>query len=119
MRYLRPILALLLLVLLPTLFLWKLTLAGRILVGLDPFNFFYPYHDGVAAAVAAGRLAEWNAMLFGGVPFLADSQAQVLYPFGWPFLSAFFNTSLSPCLLMVFNTFAETLRVTQRSSSGR
>ncbi len=76
----------LLLALLPALFLWKLTLGGRILVGLDPFNFFYPYHDALAAALAQGRLPQWNPSLFGGVPFLADSQAQAFYPLGWLFL---------------------------------
>lgn len=81
-----PRLSVLLLALLPLLFLWKLTLAGRILVGLDPFNFFYPYHDALAAAFAEGRLPEWNPALFGGVPFLADLQAQVFYPLAWPFL---------------------------------
>lgn len=86
MRTLKTTLALLILLLLPALFLWKLTLAGRILVGLDPFNFFYPYHDAVARAVAAGQLPEWNPMLFGGVPFLADSQAQFFYPLSWLFL---------------------------------
>ncbi|HEX8681937.1 MAG TPA: hypothetical protein VF707_06465, partial [Ardenticatenaceae bacterium] len=79
-------LSVLFLALLPALFLWKLALAGRILVGLDPFNFFYPYHDALAASFTAGRLPEWNPALFGGAPFLADSQAQVFYPLGWPFL---------------------------------
>ncbi len=71
--------------LLPILFLWNLTGAGRILVGGDPLNFFYPHHDGVAAVLAMGRLPEWNPYLFGGVPFLADSQAQVFYPPAWLF----------------------------------
>lgn len=70
---------------LPLLFMWKLTIAGRILVGGDPLNFFYPYHDGVASALAAGRLPEWNPYLFGGVPLLADSQAQFFYPLSWLF----------------------------------
>ena len=87
MRFLKSLLSLLLLAVLPAVFLWKLTIAGRILVGLDPFNFFYPYHDAVAAALNAGLLPEWNPALFGGVPFLADSQAQLFYPLSWPFLS--------------------------------
>jgi len=87
MRFLKSIFSFLLLACLPALFLWKLTIAGRILVGLDPFNFFYPYHDAVAAALNAGQLPEWNPALFGGGPFLADSQAQLFYPLSWPFLS--------------------------------
>lgn len=85
MRIIRPVLITILFFLLPVLFLWKLTVAGRILVGGDPLNFFYPYHDGVAAALATGRLPQWNPYLFGGVPFLADSQAQVFYPMAWLF----------------------------------
>ncbi len=87
MRFLKYVFSFLLLICLPALFLWKLTIAGRILVGLDPFNFFYPYHDAVAAALNLGQLPEWNPALFGGVPFLADSQAQLFYPLSWPFLS--------------------------------
>jgi hypothetical protein len=86
MLYLKRLVPLFVLFLLPVLFLWRLTLGGRILVGLDAFNFFYPYHDAVAASLRAGRLPEWNPALFGGVPFLADSQAQLFYPLGWPFL---------------------------------
>lgn len=83
MSRLRQALPWLLLALLPALFFWRLTLAGRIMVGLDPLNFFYPYHDAVRAALAAGRLPAWNPALFGGVPLLADSQAQVFYPPNW------------------------------------
>ncbi|MCZ7575097.1 MAG: YfhO family protein [Ardenticatenaceae bacterium] len=71
---------------LPPIFLWKLLLTNRILVGLDAFNFFYPYHDFAASALRAGRLPLWNPHLFLGVPFLADSQAQLLYPPNWPLL---------------------------------
>lgn len=71
---------------LPPLFLWKLLLTNRILVGLDAFNFFYPYHDFAARALRAGRLPLWNPHLFLGVPFLADSQAQLLYPPNWPLI---------------------------------
>lgn len=71
---------------LPLLFLWKLLLTNRVLVGLDVFNYFYPYHDFAAAALGAGRLPLWNPHLFLGVPFLADSQAQLLYPLNWPLL---------------------------------
>ncbi|MGH2543689.1 MAG: hypothetical protein ACRDIB_12865, partial [Ardenticatenaceae bacterium] len=35
--------------------------------------------------LGAGRLPEWNPTIFGGVPFLADSQAQLFYPLSWPF----------------------------------
>lgn len=84
-HFVKNTLIIILFFLLPALFLWNLTVAGRILVGGDPLNFFYPYHDGVAAALATGQLPEWNPYLFGGVPFLADSQAQVFYPLAWLF----------------------------------
>jgi hypothetical protein len=95
MRVLRIGVIILLFFLLPALFMWKLTLAGRILVGGDPLNFFYPYHDGVATALAAGRLPEWNPYLFGGGPFLADSQAQVFYPLAWLFWGVDAPTTLT------------------------
>src|SRR5690606_38257932 len=74
------------LLVLPFLFLWKLLLTNRILVGLDAFNYFYPYHDFAAAKLLAGELPLWNPHLFLGVPFLADSQTQLLYPPSWPLL---------------------------------
>ncbi|HYN89164.1 MAG TPA: hypothetical protein VER55_11565, partial [Ardenticatenaceae bacterium] len=74
------------LAILPLLFLWKLLFTNRILVGLDAFNYFYPYHDFAATALGAGHLPLWNPHLFLGVPFLADSQAQLLYPPNWPLL---------------------------------
>lgn len=74
------------LVALPLLLLWQLLLTNRILVGLDVFNFFYPSHDFAAAALRSGRLPLWNPHLFLGVPFLADSQTQMLYPPAWPLL---------------------------------
>jgi hypothetical protein len=71
---------------LPLLLLWRLLLTNRILVGLDLFNYFYPYHDFAATSLLSGRLPLWNPHLFLGVPFLADSQAQLLYPLNWPLL---------------------------------
>jgi hypothetical protein len=100
MPHLKRLLPLFVLLLLPVLFLWRLTLAGRILVGLDAFNFFYPYHDAVAASLREGRLPEWNPALFGGVPFLADSQAQLFYPLGWPFLLLDAPTALAWSIIL-------------------
>lgn len=64
---------------LPLLF-WSGLAAGRILVGVDLFTYFYPLRDAVSAALRAGRLPLWNPYLFLGVPLFANIQAGTLYP---------------------------------------
>ena len=61
-------------------FFWKLAFTNLILVGVDVFCYFYPYRAYAAQAVQQGHLPLWNPYLFMGVPFLANSQAGVLYP---------------------------------------
>ncbi len=78
---LMPPLALLALV---ALFFWKLAFTDLILARGDTFLYFYPYWQYRAQALLAGRLPLWNPLLFMGAPFLANSQAGVLYPFNWP-----------------------------------
>jgi hypothetical protein len=56
-----------------------------VIAGGDLFLYFYPYWAEAARALQAGRLPLWNPYLFMGVPFLANSQAGVLYPLNWPF----------------------------------
>ncbi len=56
----------------------------------DTFYYFYPYWEHRARALLSGEIPLWNPYLFMGAPFLANSQAGVLYPFNWPL--AFFNT---------------------------
>ena len=63
---------------------WRIALAGRVLAGGDIFSYFYPYWAAATRALRAGRLPLWNPHLFMGVPFLANSQAGVLYPPNWP-----------------------------------
>ncbi len=65
-------------------FFWKILLTNLILTGVDVFTYFYPYRDYAAEAVRRAHLPLWNPYLFLGVPFLANSQAAVLYPFHWP-----------------------------------
>lgn len=76
--------ALLLLGLLLLLAFWHIGPAGRVIAGGDLFTYFYPYWAEAARAFRAGRLPLWNPYLFMGVPFLANSQAGVLYPLNWP-----------------------------------
>ena len=68
------------------LFFWKIALTNRVLAGVDVFAYFYPYRDLASAALRAGRLPLWNPYLFMGAPFLANSQAAVLYPLHWPLI---------------------------------
>jgi len=64
---------------------WHIGPAGRVIAGGDLFLYFYPYWAEAARALQTGRLPLWNPYLFMGVPFLANSQAGVLYPLNWPF----------------------------------
>ncbi len=65
------------------LFLWKLAFTNLILARGDTFLYFYPYWAYRAQALLAGRLPLWDPLLFMGAPFLANSQAGVLYPLNW------------------------------------
>jgi hypothetical protein len=67
-------------------FFWKIALTNRVLVGLDLFAYFYPYRDYAREMLLSGQMPLWNPYLFMGAPFLANSQAAVLYPLHWPFL---------------------------------
>lgn len=74
-----------------SLFFWKLLFTNLILGRGDVFFYFYPYWSAAADALRSGRLPLWNPELFMGAPFLANSQAGVLYPLNWP-LWIFFDT---------------------------
>lgn len=73
------------LVSLVVLFLAPLVLTNRILAGLDVLTYIYPYRQHAAEALRAGRIPLWNPYLFMGVPFLANPQAGVFYPFNLVF----------------------------------
>jgi len=85
---LKSLLPLLILVLLTLLFFWKILFTNLILVGVDVFLYFYPYKAYATESLLAGRLPLWNPHIFMGVPFLANSQAGLLYPLNWLFLWA-------------------------------
>lgn len=63
---------------------WRLALTNLVLARGDVLLYFYPLWDYRAEALRSGRIPLWNPYLFMGVPFLANSQAGVLYPFNWP-----------------------------------
>lgn len=67
-------------------FFWKMAFTDLILPRGDTFVYFYPYWTYRNAALSAGRLPLWNPLLFMGAPFLANSQAGVLYPPNWAFI---------------------------------
>lgn len=46
----------------------------------DTGVYFYPHKAMVAAALHAGRLPQWNANEFGGLPLLADPNFNVFHP---------------------------------------
>ena len=70
--------------LLVLLFYWKLAFTNLILARGDTFLYFYPYWAYRAQTILAGHLPLWDPYLFMGAPFLANSQAGVLYPLNWP-----------------------------------
>lgn len=61
-------------------------LFGRIYFSLDTFAYFYPMETYYASSLRAGQLPLWNPYIFGGAPFLANSQAGVYYPLNLAFL---------------------------------
>lgn len=72
------------LIVLSVAFFWKMAFTDLILPRGDVFTYFYPLWAYRNAALSAGRLPLWNPYLFMGAPFLANSQAGVLYPPNWP-----------------------------------
>ena len=50
----------------------------------DAFDYFIPYRAYASHVLRTGHIPLWNPYLFMGVPFLANSQAAVLYPLHWP-----------------------------------
>lgn len=62
-----------------------LALLGRVLGGYDTFVYFYPLRSYIAETLGQGRLPLWNPYLFGGAPYLANTQTAVFYPGTWIF----------------------------------
>lgn len=62
------------------LFFARLAFTNLIVARGDMFLYFYPYWSYAADAVRHGHIPLWNPYLFMGAPFLANSQAGVLYP---------------------------------------
>ncbi len=71
------------LILLVIAFFWRMAFTDRILPRGDMFTYFYPYWAYRNLILRTGHLPLWNPYLFMGAPFLANSQAGVLYPPNW------------------------------------
>src|SRR5262245_41201488 len=56
---------------------------GYVLLGFDPFVYFYPLMTYRDARLGAGELPLWVPDYFLGAPFLANPQTGVLYPPNW------------------------------------
>ncbi len=104
-------------------FAWRLALTQGILGRGDTFLYFYPYWEYRAQALLAGRLPLWEPLLFMGAPFLANSQAGVLYPPNWPL--AVFSAPLAVKIalvthlaLMALGTYAFARRAAGQSRLG-
>ncbi len=90
----------LVLLFIPVIF-WRMSFSNLIFARGDTFYYFYPYWEHRARAILAGEIPLWNPYLFMGAPFLANSQAGVLYPFNWPL--AFFDTPYAVKLSTLFH----------------
>ncbi len=82
-RFRLDLIAILILIVVVLLFFWQYALTAKILPRGDAFIYFYPYWDYKHEVMRNGQLPLWNPYLFMGVPFLANSQAGVLYPPNW------------------------------------
>jgi hypothetical protein len=94
--------ALLALALLVVAFFWRMVFTDHILPRGDVFTYFYPYWEFRSAALRAARIPLWNPYIFMGAPFLANSQAGVLYPPNWPL--TWFDTPTAVKVAIVAHT---------------
>jgi hypothetical protein len=62
------------------LWLWPITLAGRMPLGGDVTSFFLPLMEQYRRALVAGEIPFWNELWGYGFPTLAESQTGVFYP---------------------------------------
>jgi hypothetical protein len=79
--------AVLLLLVLPGLYFWRLFtpyLPDQMTLAEGDFNVeFFPLTRAIAAVVRGGDLPLWNPWSDGGQPLLADPQAAIWYPLNW------------------------------------
>lgn len=106
-------------------FFWRFVFTDLILPRGDVFTYFTPYWHYRNEALLAGRIPFWNPILFMGVPFLANSQAGVLYPPNWLFTALDAPTAIKYSIILhivwaVLGTYLfarRTLRISILSAS--
>jgi hypothetical protein len=81
-------------------FFWRLVFTPLILPRGDVFTYFYPLWAYRNTVMQTGHLPLWNAYLFMGAPFLANSQAGVLYPLNWPLIGLEAPDAVKAALVM-------------------
>jgi hypothetical protein len=68
------------LIVLPVLIYWPLTIGGRVLYWGIPLYQFYPWHTLVVETIQSGHLPLWTELLGNGMPLLANHQSATFYP---------------------------------------
>jgi len=68
------------LIVLPVLIYWPLTIGGRVLYWGIPLYQFYPWHTLVVEAIRSGQLPLWTELFGNGAPLLANHQSATFYP---------------------------------------
>jgi hypothetical protein len=68
------------LIVLPLLIYWPLTIGGRVLYWGVPLYQFYPWHTLVVEAIRSGQLPLWTELFGNGAPLLANHQSATFYP---------------------------------------
>lgn len=85
-----PVWLYLLFLLLPLVLLYFRVLIGKTYLWDDALSLWYPYRHFAASSLGKGIFPLWNPYLVGGMPFQADVQSSILYPFNLlltPFIS--------------------------------
>lgn len=79
-QFSKDILALSLLVVLPFIYFWRVTLGQQVWYTRDILGSYYPYAVEYARALVAGRIPLWTPLIQCGFPLLAEGEVAVFYP---------------------------------------
>jgi hypothetical protein len=80
---------------------WKIVFGGHIVCGGDLVNQFVPWREFACNELANGRFPFWNPYVFCGVPFAANIQTSLLYP--WNLFNLFLSVERTFSLSLVFH----------------
>lgn len=79
---------------LPALFLSGTLLSQKTFFMRDLIYLFHPWRNLAGQMIQAGDFPSWNPYAMGGMPFMANCQSAIFYPFSLPFWSLGFASSL-------------------------